>query len=245
MKNILWYKFVALENLEELQEQLTSKGEDLGVFGKILIAKEGINGCLSGEEKSLQAFADFIFTYPEFEDVVFKVTKAHRHTFDKVVKVKIRDEIITAKFGELPSPGRYIEPQELKRMYEEGEEFYIIDGRNDYESDIGKFKNALTPNTAKFSDLPQTLKNYEHLKDKKIVTYCTGGIRCEKVTALMKKHGFNNVYQLHGGIIKYGEECGDAFWEGGCFVFDNRFAIGLDSEITSYTKKDAQKGTSI
>ena len=229
MKNILFYNFVKLDNLEELRNQLHAKLKSLDILGTILLAKEGMNGCLTGEDENISQVMDYLHSIESFKDTEFKIADVHKHGFDKL-KVKVRDEIITSHFGEdiLDHKGQYIEPEELKRWYEEGEDFVIVDGRNTYESKIGHFKNAICPDVDIFSESEKMFKDLEGMQDKKIVTYCTGGIRCEKLSGLLKKHGFKNTYQLHGGIIRYGIEQGDDYWEGKCFVFDKRVAINID-----------------
>jgi UPF0176 protein len=230
MQNILFYYFTDIENkLEELQQELKGYCVGLELLGTILLAKEGINGCLTGSKEATQSFMAQLSSMPEFKDIQFKVTKTHEHGFAKL-KVKIRNEIITSHFGDdiLKFKGKYIEPEELKEMYKNNDDFVIVDGRNNYESKIGHFKNAITPDVDVFSDSEKMLKDLEPYKDKKIVTYCTGGIRCEKLSALLRKNGFEHTYQLNGGIIRYGLEEGDDFWEGKCFVFDNRIAIDID-----------------
>ena len=134
--------------------------------------------------------------------------------------------------------GKYIEPKELKQRLDKGEKIVLIDARNKYETEIGKFKNAIDPEIEVFSEFPKAMSKLKALKNKTIVTYCTGGIRCEKASAYLVKQGFKDVYQLHGGIIKYGQDCGNSHWDGKCFVFDRRGAIDIDP--SRQTKPESQ-----
>jgi len=233
MKNILFYKYVELENLPELKEKLLSRARELGLLGKILIASEGINGCVSGENENIDAYTFFLSRIKGFEDIEYKEADTPQHTFKKVF-VRIRKEIVTLKQDtNLKNKAAYIEPQEFKELLEK-EEVILVDARNNYESKIGRFKNAICPDIEVFSEWPQAVKDLEEMKNKTIVTYCTGGIRCEKASAYMVEQGFKNVRQLHGGIIRYGQEVGDDHWEGKCFVFDRRGAVNIDPKKQSH-----------
>ena len=143
--------------------------------------------------------------------------------------VKLKKEIISTRFGaDIKNKAEYIEPQELLKKYENKEDFVIIDARNDYEFDVGHFQNSVKLPIKTFQDFPKGVKTIGNLKDKEVITFCTGGVRCEKASAYLKQQGFKNVKQLHGGIIKYGEIVGDKYWNGKCFVFDERGAIEID-----------------
>jgi UPF0176 protein len=230
MKNILFYKFVELKELEMLKEQMLTKAKELGLLGKILIAAEGVNGCVSGSDEDIELYQKWLQEETPIGTIEFKVGATSDHTFKKMF-VRIRDEIITFKQElDLKKKAPYIEPQEFKELLDSEEEVILLDARNDYESKIGKFEGAIAPNIKLFTQLPEEIDKLEEFKDKLIVTYCTGGIRCEKSSTYMVQQGFTNVKQLHGGIIRYGAECGDAHWEGKCFVFDRRGAINIDPE---------------
>ncbi len=232
MKNILFYKYVPIDNLEIFREEHLALCKSLGLLGKILIAKEGINGCVTGEEKSIEQYQKQLTADKRFSDIVFKEGKTEHHNFKKMF-VRIREEIVTSHLGVDPKDAAaYVEPKELKQWLEEGQELVLVDARNDYESDIGKFKGAIAPPIKIFRDWPK-VKEYLRDKNQKIVTYCTGGIRCEKASAYLKKEGYTNVYQLHGGILTYGKECGNDHWEGKCFVFDSRGAVDIDPQNQS------------
>lgn len=225
MQNILFYYFQEQDNLEELREQLFNKCQELELLGKILIAKEGINGCVTGEVENTQQLIEHLKKI--YTAIEFKITETTKHDFHKLF-VRIRPEIITFNQEvKMDKKGQYIEPQDLKKELDSGKEIVMIDGRNNYESKIGKFKGAIAPDVDIFSNFPAAIKELEQFKDKSIVTYCTGGIRCEKLSAYMREQGFKDVRQLHGGIIRYGQEVGNAHWEGSCFVFDDRLAIPI------------------
>lgn len=228
MENILFYKYVEIEDVDKLRKELLQFCNANGLKGKILLSKEGINGNLTGDENQTQVFMDHIVKDDRFADLQFKRGKTSGHNFKRMI-VKPRKEIITSGLEvDLSNRGKYLEPHELKEKLEKGEDIVIIDARNDYEYEVGRFKGALDLRMKEFTEWKDAVKKIEHLKNKTVVTYCTGGVRCEKASAYLVEQGFEDVYQLHGGIIRYGEEVGDEFWEGKCFVFDRRGAIEID-----------------
>ena len=230
MKNILFYKYVEIEDPENFKEKHLELCKELNLKGKVLVAKEGINGCLSGEDKDCQTYMDKMHDDIRFKDLEFKQGIAKDYTFKRTL-VKVRKEIVTSHLDvDMTDKADYIEPIDLKEKLDKGEDIILVDARNDYEFDAGKFENAIQPGIDIFSDFPKLVKSLEKNKDKQIVTYCTGGIRCEKAATYMKQQGFSNVKQLHGGIIRYGDVVGDAHWEGKCFVFDRRGAVEIDPE---------------
>jgi len=229
MKNILFYKYEKIGNLEAFKEKNSKICKENNLLGTILIAEEGINGCLSGSEENLQMYMSWLKKDKKFSDIEFKITHAHNQNFTRLA-VKIKKEIVKLSHDvSLEVKGKYVEPKELKKWLDSEEDILLVDVRNQYESKIGKFENALAMPLRTFRQLPSKLEILKN-KNKKIVTYCTGGIRCEKASALLVENGFNNVYQLHGGIIKYGQECGNAHWQGKCFVFDTRGTIDIDPD---------------
>ena len=233
MKNILFYKFVEIEDIEETRKRLFELADSVNLLGTILIAEEGINGCLSGKGKDIKNFKAKIRKDKRFSDIEFKEGFAASHTFKRLA-VKIRKEMITSGFGiDISKKADYIKPVELKRILDNKENIVLLDARNRYECEIGKFKGAVTLQIKTFKEFKKSIKIIKHLKNKKIIAYCTGGIRCEKASALLKEKGFKNVQQLYGGILNYGKECGDAHWEGKCFVFDTREAIDISPSIKS------------
>lgn len=227
--NISFYKFIELNNLETLREGLLNFCTKKQLRGKILLAKEGISAYMSGVVEDVKELETFIKSYEKFSDMWFKHNPTNRFN-SKRMNVKIRKETITLKQDyNYENTGKYLEPEELDKWYEENKDFVIIDTRNDYEYEMGHFKNAITLPINEFTEFPQAVENIkDKIKDKKIVTYCTGGIRCEKATAWMRENGFEDVYQINGGIVNYGIKQGQGNWEGLCFVFDDRGAIPLD-----------------
>ncbi|MDP3966302.1 MAG: rhodanese-related sulfurtransferase [archaeon] len=230
---ILFYKFVKISDPEKFVKEHLKFCKKLGLLGRVLVSKEGINGTVSGTKEKIEKYKDNLKKDEMFSDIVFKENSIIEMPFTKM-KVKKRGEIVT--FGEevnLENTGEHIHPKILKRMYENekpGEDFIILDARNDYEYKVGKFKDAIHLNIKNFREFPKALEKIEHLKNKRIVTYCTGGIRCEKASAYMKENGFKNVMQLKDGIINYGKNFPDTYWEGKCFVFDKRLVSEINSK---------------
>lgn len=229
MDNVTFYKFVDINDVDQLKKEILENAKSLNIKGKILLAKEGINGYISGSKENIKLFEEYMQSIEEFKDVWFKHNPTQRFNSKRML-VKVRKEIITFKQDyNMKNTGKYISPEELDKLYENKEDFVIVDTRNDYEYDIGHFKGAVKLNTKEFTDFPEEIEKIrENAKSKKIITYCTGGVRCEKATAYMKENGFEDVYQLEGGIINYGIERGENNWEGRCFVFDDRGAIRID-----------------
>ncbi len=234
MLNVTFYKYVELNNPEQLKETLQDLCKSLNIMGRILLGTEGINGAVTGDEKSIELLESALREVQEFSDIDFKKTKTKEHDFKKLT-VRVKKEIVTSRFPgvKIEKKAQYIEPKELKKSKDNNEDVILLDARNDYEYNIGRFRNAINPEIKIFREWPEAIKNLNkipNIEKKKIVTYCTGGIRCEKASAYLRDQGFDNVFQLHGGIIKYGIECGDSHWEGKCFVFDNRGAISIDPD---------------
>lgn len=224
-----FYKYVDLENPEKFQKEHQEFCTNLGIKGKILVAEEGINGTVSGTKKQIEKYEKEILNNKVFEDIKFKRTKTNEHPFGKTI-VRLRKEIVTSRFDvNTKKVGKYISPSELKRMYDNKEDFVIIDARNNYESKIGKFKNAITPKIETFREFPKIIRGLKQYKTKKVIMYCTGGVRCEKASALLIKEGFWDVSQLKDGILNYTEQYPNTYFEGRCFVFDNRLSIGSEN----------------
>lgn len=226
MKNVLFYKFIPIQDVKAARDRHYELCLSLGLLGKVVIAEEGLNGCLSGEEDKISEYIKQ--TTKDFGEIDFKLTEASTQDFRRLW-VKIKPQIITTRHwnADIQNKGEYIEAEELKEMIDKGEDFVLLDARNKFEYNHGHFKNAIASNTRKFSEFPKLAEKIKEHKDKKIVTYCTGGIRCEKASAYLKEQGFEKVYQLRGGILTYGKKVGEAHWEGECFVFDKRELIGL------------------
>lgn len=226
------YKFVTLLDYKELQQPLLKRCQELGIKGTLLLAEEGINGTIAGKRESIDAILDYIRLDPRFMDLEHKEALTESLPFIRM-KVKLRKEIVTLGIeGVDPTKavGRYLNFKEWNEIISDPETM-VIDTRNDYEFNIGKFKNAINPNTTNFREFPEYIKKNLDLKKhkaKKIAMYCTGGIRCEKSTAYLLSLGFENVYHLKGGILKYLEEVTEeeSLWENQCFVFDERISVG-------------------
>ena len=227
-QNVLFYQFTPIKDPEALRAQEKQLTEELDLLGKILISDEGINGNVSGTKQATQQYMQHLQEY--FPEMDFKIGKTPEHNFNKMV-VKVRPEIITLQQDvDLSKKAPYIQPQELKELLDAQEDVILLDTRNAYEADFGTFKGAVVPDVNVFKKFPQFVQeNLSAHKDKQIITFCTGGIRCEKATAWMREQGFSNVKQLEGGILSYAKEVGSAHWRGECFVFDERLAVRMDA----------------
>ncbi|HWM24352.1 MAG TPA: rhodanese-related sulfurtransferase [Chthoniobacterales bacterium] len=228
---ILFYKYVAITDAESFAAEQRRLCESLRLKGRILIAAEGINGTLAGPEESVNRYIATLRSDARFADLEFKVSAGDAGTFPKLV-VKVRAEIVTLNAGAIaPDKDNQLSPREWKRMMEENPDAVPLDIRNRFESDAGKFENAVVCDIEHFRELPQYVDRLESLKDKTVLMYCTGGIRCEKASALFRSKGFKNVFQLHGGIAAYQEQFGNDHWQGECFVFDQRMTVRVEEGL--------------
>jgi UPF0176 protein len=229
---LLYYKYVQIDLPEKFAYEHLKLCKSLGLKGRILVAQEGINGTVGGPQTICEEYQRIMREDSRFQDMEFKVSEGEPGTFKKIF-VRCRPELVTLNYESAIDPTQdtatHLPPAELKKMYDQKEDFVIIDMRNKYEADIGKFKDAVVLDMKVFKELPDILPTLEQYKNKKVVTYCTGGIRCEKASALLKKTGFKNVYQLDGGVAKYGQQFPDDYWEGKLFVFDERMAMPINS----------------
>ncbi len=226
MKNyrvLLFYKYITFPDPEKFCMEHLLFCQQNNILGRVWIAHEGINGTVSGLSEDIEKYKSEIRKYPEFSDIWFKEDLNDAHAFNKI-HVRVKKEIVNASFGEvdLSKTAKRLKPEELNKFYESGKEFIIVDARNDYESRIGKFKNAITPVMNTFREWTEVAEELKPYKDKTIVTYCTGGIRCEKASAYLVEKGFKDVYQMDGGIWNYINQFPDKYWEGSVFVFDER-----------------------
>lgn len=240
-KIILYYKFAPLTDPMAVRLWQKALAEGLHLRGRILLSEHGINGTLGGDIEDLKAYVKATREYSQFKGMVFKWSDGSREDFPKL-SVKVRDEIVSFGVPEelqvneqgVVSGGTHLKPEEVHKLVEErGDDVVFFDGRNAYEANVGKFKNAVVPDIRTSKDFINELDSgkYDELKDKPVVTYCTGGIRCEILSSLMKKRGFNEVYQIDGGIAKYGEKYkDDGLWEGKLYVFDGRL-------VTQFSEK--------
>ena len=229
MKVVTFYKYTEIKNSEKFVEEHLTYCKKLGIKGKILVSNEGINGGISGEDKKVEEYKKKLLSYSEFKGIEFKDTYSDEYAYRKMF-VRVRKEII--RFDPKVDGKKAsckLSPKKLKEMLDKKEDVVLLDVRNRYETRIGKFKNAIELGIDVFNEFPKNINKINGLKNKKIVMYCTGGVRCEKASAALLNQGFKDVYQLDGGILNYGKECSDAHWEGKCFVFDRRVSIPLDS----------------
>jgi UPF0176 protein len=228
---LLYYCYAPIADAENFREEHHKLCLDLNLRGRIIIADEGINGTVSGLKEDCEAYMQAVHSDSRFASTDFKVEYYHDHAFTKL-NVRYKPEIVHSDLAHIKPyerTGTYMEPEEFKKVLKSDvEDVVILDCRSNYETNVGKFKNALTLDIENFRDFPDKVKELEHLKDKKVITYCTGGIKCEKASAYLLEQGFENVYQLHGGIIKYGIEEGGEDFEGKCYVFDNRVIADIN-----------------
>ncbi|MBS0350612.1 MAG: sulfurtransferase [Proteobacteria bacterium] len=228
--NVTAYRFVALpqERLPILRIQLKEFAAAQSLKGTILLSVEGINLSLAGEQQAITEFKNFLNRFPEFAALTYRETFSEHQPFKRLL-IRIKKEIITMGRTDLQpamASAQYIEPQQLKEWYQQGKEMLLLDTRNQYEVECGSFAGALNLKLKNFRNFPEAVKNLPpEVKKKPIVTFCTGGIRCEKAALWLEKQGFEQVYQLRGGILNYFEQCDRDFFQGKCFVFDERISI--------------------
>lgn len=223
------YKFVTLEAFATLKNPLLRFMKHHGIHGTLLLAKEGINGTVAGNREAINALYEWFAKQPHLDNIVHKESYCETMPFNRT-KVKLKKEIVTLGvegIDPMRVVGTYVKPEDWNQLIAD-EEVTVIDTRNDYEVQIGTFKRAINPNTTTFREFPQFVKTHlDPQKNKKVAMFCTGGIRCEKSTAYLKELGFDEVYHLEGGILKYLENVPEAesLWEGECFVFDERVTV--------------------
>ena len=225
------YKFVRLEDFEEMKPKLLAEMNRLNIKGSLLLATEGINGTVAGEREQLDAFLSYLTSDPRLSDLTHKESYAFKEPFHRA-KVNLKREIVTMGVPEVDprqEVGTYVKPSEWNELIADPDTL-LIDTRNDYEYRIGTFEGAVNPETETFREFPQWIEDHrEELEKKhKVAMFCTGGIRCEKATSYLKAQGFNEIYHLEGGILKYLEEMKEeeSLWRGECFVFDERVSVG-------------------
>ncbi|GAQ16635.1 sulfurtransferase [Oceanobacillus picturae] len=230
---LLYYQYVPIEDPESFATEHLKFCKELELKGRILVAAEGINGTVSGTVEQTEKYMEAMHTDPRFADMVFKIDEHDGHAFKKM-HVRPREEIVSLRLEDdinpLETTGNYLSPKEFFEAMQE-EDTVVIDARNDYEYDLGHFRGAIRPEIETFRELPDWIKeNKEQFKDKKVLTYCTGGIRCEKFSGWLLEEGFEDVSQLHGGIVSYGKdpEVQGELWDGQCYVFDNRISVPIN-----------------
>ncbi len=226
---ILFYKFVDVADPAALVALHKAKTAELGVKGRMLVAEEGINGTFEGTREAIDAYSAFLRSDPRFADMPIKESVGTGVAFSKT-KIKVRPEVVTlgaGRFDVKNETAPEVSVEELQNMYENKEDFVVLDLRNDFEIESGKFENTIDPKLGHFRDLPKKLAEMQDLKNKKVVTVCTGGIRCEKATCLLKREGFTDVYQLKDGIHTYMKEYPGQHFKGTLFVFDDRMTTDV------------------
>jgi len=233
---LLFYKYVTVEDPEALASWLRERCTAHRLLGRILVAGEGLNGTVEGSKDDAEAFATELLEDTRFSDMKIKRSVGTGVAFPKL-SVKVRNEIVGTQFPATVDPrvrtATHLPPEELRQWYEEGKDFVIVDMRNDYEFQSGHFKDSINPGLENSRDLPSALPKLESLKDKTVLTVCTGGVRCEKMSALLLENGFTDVYQLDNGIHGYMEKYPGKDFLGSLYTFDNRKTMdfGGDREI--------------
>jgi UPF0176 protein len=239
---LLFYKFIKINNPDAVVLSQKNLCSSLELKGRILISQEGINGTVEGTIEQTELYIKAMLKDDLFDDISYKKSLTNGKSFPKM-QIKARSEIVTTglpynlEIGPLAGlTGKYISAKELHELIHSDQEFYIIDMRNDYEFKVGHFDRSIMPKAFKnFRDLPLILDEISHLKDKKIVTVCTGGVRCEKASGFLMYHGFKDVYQLHDGIVTYMEAYPNEDFLGKLYVFDNRLMMGFNTDSSQHT----------
>lgn len=238
---LLFYRYCEIVDPVAWRDAHRELCAELGMRGRVIVAKEGINGTASGTPEACEAYMNALKADPVTADTWFKVDPVEEHQFPKM-SVKARDEIVSLHLGDddlspLETTGNYLDPVEWHEALQDPD-VVIIDARNDYEWELGRFENAVLPPVESFRELPEWIRdNREKFEGKKILTYCTGGIRCEKFSGFLVKEGFEDVNQLHGGIWAYANDetvKGDKF-EGSCYVFDKRISVPVNQTGSAKT----------
>jgi UPF0176 protein len=225
---ILYYIYVRIDDPESYRDQHHLFCIEHNLLGRVIVSQEGLNGTVSGLEADCASYMDYLRADSRFAAIQFKIEEHDSHAFKKL-HVRVKDEIVNSDLPVDPTrrTGQHLEPAEFDKLRHESD-VVLVDMRSRYEHEVGRFKGAVTFDMENLRELPDHIDEIAHLKDKKIITYCTGGIKCEKASAYLLERGFENVYQLHGGIIRYGLEAGGADFDGKCYVFDNRVAVEVN-----------------
>jgi UPF0176 protein len=230
---VAYYKYVEIEEPEVFAIRHLKYCKRLGITGRIIVADEGMNGQLSGTIAQCEQYMRELVADPRFETTDFKIDTAEKPAFHKM-HVRYKPEIVNSGLSNIKEinpaveTGGHLSAEAFKKLKEK-DNVIVLDVRSNYEHSVGKFKGALTLDMENFREFPEKLAELEEFKDKTIITYCTGGIKCEKASALLLKRGFKDVYQLDGGILKYGKTGGGEDFEGKCYVFDGRIVVDVNS----------------
>ncbi|HIW38327.1 MAG TPA: rhodanese-related sulfurtransferase [Candidatus Jeotgalicoccus stercoravium] len=245
---LLYYHYVDVEDPETFAAEHLRFCKDLGLKGRILVATEGINGTVSGDYEQTERYMEYMKAHPLFKDMVFKIDEADSHAFKKMF-VRPRPELVNLSLDKDIDPrnqtGEYLSPEEFYEQMQR-EDTVVLDVRNIYEYDVGHFRGAIKPEVETFRDTPEWVRNNRHLfEGKKILTYCTGGIRCEKFSGWLKEEGFDNVAQLHGGVATYSKDpvAKGQLWDGQMYVFDERLTVPINQVEHVVVGKDHYDGT--
>lgn len=241
---VAYYRFVDLDNIEELREQLLELCNQQGIKGMILLAPEGINSTVSGTPKAIQTLFEFFNQDKRLKDLPYKSSYSPKQPFPKM-RVRLKKEIVRMKIPNIDpreKVGTYVAPEDWNELIE-NPETTVVDVRNSYEYKMGTFKGAIDPETEEFWEFPDWVDENLPEKDKPIAMFCTGGIRCEKATSYLLHQGYTKVYHLQGGILNYIEkvEKENSTWEGECFVFDRRGTVDHDLAPTWYRQPDEER----
>ena len=231
---LLYYCYTKIEDPIAFREAHHLFCADLGLRGRIIIAREGINGTVSGSPAACNTYREQLQADPRFAAIHFKIDTHTSHVFEKL-HVRVKKEIVHADLENIDPTqrtGPYISSQELEKVIDDPE-VVLLDVRSTYEHQIGKFKNAITLDISHFREFKHRVAELAPYKEKKIITYCTGGVKCEKASAYLLAQGFRNVHQLHGGIIQYGKDTSGGTFKGSCYVFDNRLTKEINQQDAS------------
>lgn len=245
---LLYYNYVHIEDPETFAADHLKFCKEVGLKGRILVAEEGINGTVSGTKEQARQYMDMMHADERFADMIFKIDEHEGHAFKKM-HVRPRKELVTLRLEDDINPleitGKYLEPKDFHQALQD-DDVIVLDARNDYEFDLGHFRGAIRPDIETFRELPDWVReNKEMFEGKKILTYCTGGIRCEKFSGWLVKEGFEDVAQLHGGIAMYSKdpEVQGDLWDGKMYVFDERISVPINQKEHVVVGKDYHDGT--
>ena len=230
---LLYYHYVDIKDPELLKDEHLEICKSFNLKGRIIVSHEGINGTVSGLTEDTDRYVEYMNNHPLFKGMPFKIDEEDKHVFEKM-HVRVKPELVHLRLEDDVNPlevtGQYLQPKEFYEAMQD-ENTVVIDARNDYEYDLGHFRGAIRPDITVFRDLPDWIdENKEQFEGKKILTYCTGGVRCEKFSGFLKNKGYDDVAQLHGGIVTYGydPEVQGALWDGQCYVFDQRISVPIN-----------------
>ena len=234
--NIAGYRFIDLSDRDELRAPFLEICQELELKGTVLLSPNGINFFVAGTHEAIEQYISFLEEDERFQGISLHISYSEYQPFKRML-VRLKNEIISLGMDEIKPAerkGQYIQPKEFKKWLDEGREVMILDTRNDYELRVGTFENAIDLDIKSFREFPEATKKLKQDKTTPVVMFCTGGIRCEKASVVMENQGWENVYQIKGGILGYFKECGGAHWNGDCFVFDKRVSVNSELEESDH-----------